>query len=306
MFNSIIVKFLPYIPKPIVFSVAKRYIAGQTLDEAIFESKKQNQLKRLVTIDVLGEHIKDLNEADLASNEYSEVLERMFNEKIHGNISVKPTQMGLGINKEHALAIYQKLLDSANQKSSFIRIDMEDSPYTDLTIELYETLRTAGYTNVGIVLQAYLRRNLDDIQRLSKWMSHTQANGGKHIRLCKGIYIEPEAIAFKGKEEVRENFKKSLDLLFELDISVGIATHDDILIEYAMDQIKKRSLPVEKYEFQMLLGVLPPLGDKIVARGHPLRIYVPFGEKWYAYSIRRLKENPAMAGYIVRATLGLQ
>lgn len=306
MLNSLIVKVLPFLPKKLIYAVAKRYIAGPTLKHAIDESKKQNLKGRKVTIDVLGEHIQDLSEANSAAAEYLRVLENLYQEKINGNISVKPTQMGLGISFDHALRIYQNLLDSARDKNTFVRIDMEDSPYTDSTLELYRKLRELGYQNVGVVLQAYLRRTLDDIKNLSPLMSHTLANGGMHIRLCKGIYVEPEKIAYKGREEIRENFKRSLDLLFDYDITVGIATHDEILIQYAINQIHKRSIPKDQYEFQMLLGVLPELGDRIVQEGHPLRMYIPFGEKWYAYSIRRLKENPALAGYILRAMIGLK
>ncbi len=301
MINSLIAKSLPLVPKPIVYAVAKRYIAGPKLDDAISESKKLNATKRVVTIDVLGENIADLREADLASAEYFEVIDRIGKDKINGNVSVKPTQMGLGIDKKFALDIYRKLLQRTQDINSFIRIDMEDSPFTDLTIELYRSLRGEGFTNVGMVFQAYLKRTVSDIENLADLMSGKQASGGKHIRLCKGIYVEPEAIAFKGKEPVRDNYKKSLDRIFDLDITVGIATHDEPLIEYAIQQIKKRNIPKEKYEFQMLLGVLPNLGQRIVDQSHPLRLYVPFGEKWYAYSVRRLKENPDMAGHIIKA-----
>ncbi|MCX7835483.1 MAG: proline dehydrogenase family protein [bacterium] len=306
MLNSLVVKMLPLLPKSLVYAVAKRYIAGPRLEDAIRESKQQNSKGRQVTIDVLGEHIQDLTEADAAAEEYLRVLEAIQFEQLQGNVSVKPTQMGLGIDFQHAFHIYQKLLTSAREKNTFVRIDMEDSPYTDSTLELYRQLRASGFTNVGVVLQAYLRRTLNDIENLSSLMSHTLADAGKHIRLCKGIYVEPESIAYKGREEIRTNFKRCLDSLLDHDISVGIATHDEVLIRYSIQQIEKRSIPKEKYEFQMLLGVLPELGDRIVQQGHPLRMYVPFGEKWYAYSIRRLKENPAIAGYILRAMFGLR
>ncbi|MDK9698561.1 MAG: proline dehydrogenase family protein [bacterium] len=301
MLNALIAKTLPIVPKSIVYVVASRYIAGPKLSDAIKESLQLNRSGRTVTVDVLGENIADLSEANAAAAQYHEVLEQLSKEKVNGNVSVKPTQMGLGIDRDHARKIYRELLTLARAKNTFIRIDMEDSPFTDLTLELYHGLRSDGFDNVGVVLQAYLKRTVSDIEALAKIMGGTQAVGGKHVRLCKGIYVEPEAIAFKGKEEIRTNYKKSLDAIFDNDISVGIATHDLPLIEYAFEQIKKRKIPQEKYEFQMLLGVLPNLGQRIIDQGHPLRLYVPFGEQWYAYSIRRLKENPAMAGHIIKA-----
>ncbi len=301
MLNAMIAKMLPIVPKAIVYQVAKRYIAGPKLDDAVTESKKLNASGRVVTVDVLGEHILDLNEADTSAAEYYGVLERLAQEKINGNVSVKPTQMGLGIDNEHARNIYRKLLQLARDKNTFIRIDMEDSPYTDSTLELYRGLREDGFDNVGVVLQAYLKRTVSDIEVLASVMSGKPAIQGKHIRLCKGIYVEPEAIAYKSKEAVRENYRRALDCIFDHDITVGIATHDEVLVDYALEQLKKRNIPKDKYEFQMLLGVLPNLGQRIVGFGHPLRLYVPFGEKWYAYSIRRLKENPEMAGHIIKA-----
>jgi len=182
----------------------------------------------------------------------------------------------------------------AKEMNNFVRLDMEDSPYTDLTFDLYKKLREKfGTKRVGVVVQAYLKRTLSDVEKLNPL--------GTNYRLCKGIYIEPPEIAYQDKEKIRENFLEILDKIFEGGNYVGIATHDDYLIEKAYDMISEKKLAKEKYEFQMLYGVREKLRDKINADGHKIRIYVPFGERWYEYSMRRLQENPQIAWYITKA-----
>jgi proline dehydrogenase len=208
-------------------------------------------------------------------------------------LSVKPTSLGLGIDPEFAYNNILSLVKTAKEFGAFVRMDMENSPYTTQTIDMYRRLRHEGYDNCGIVIQAYLRRSESDILSL--------LDLDPNIRLCKGIYRENPEIAFVDPEEIRNNYKKLLRLLLKHASKTGIATHDDILIDDAMDVIQRESINKETYEFQMLLGVREERRDAILRLGHQMRIYVPFGEDWYGYSTRRLKENPQVAGYVFKA-----
>jgi proline dehydrogenase len=189
------------------------------------------------------------------------------------------------------------LLDIARGYDNFVRLDMEDHPYTDDTLMMYKRLRQDYNGHVGVVLQAYLHRTENDLRDLI-------ADGKTNIRLCKGIYVEPKEIAFRDRKEVQGNFNALIDLGFNETVYIGIATHDDVLIEHALKRITSLGLQREQYEFQMLLGVRPNRRDEIVAQGHRMRVYVPFGDQWYAYSTRRLKENPSMAMHIIKAIFG--
>ncbi|MEE4214205.1 MAG: proline dehydrogenase family protein, partial [Bacteroidales bacterium] len=251
-----------------------------------------------VTLDVLGEFIKTLEEAEASKNEYLELIERAEKENIEGNYSIKPTSFGLLIDKEACYGFIREVVVKAAEYNNFIRIDMEDSPCTDLEIELFRKLKKEFPRNVGIVFQSYLKRTRDDIRGL------LDLNSGEtplNIRLCKGIYVEPEEIAYKKYEEINENFLKDLEVIFQNKVYVGIATHDRPLIEGAYELIRKYDVPGNMYEFQMLYGVTPKLRQSIVDRGHTMRIYVPFGKDWFGYSTRRLKENPKMASHIIKA-----
>jgi proline dehydrogenase len=208
---------------------------------------------------------------------------------------VKLTGLGLKLDYGLCREILERLVRQAGERSNFVRIDMEDSSCTEDTLRLYRELREAGLDNVGIVLQAYLRRTLDDIATL--------ADLRPNVRLCKGIYIEPEEIAYQGFDEVRENLVRALDALLAGGSYVGIATHDEWLIEEGERLVREHGRSPAEYEFQMLLGVRAERGTALVANGHRLRIYVPYGEHWYAYSLRRLQENPKIAGYIAADTL---
>ncbi len=294
LFNRLVAGMLPVIPKPIVRKVSSRYIAGATLPEAIATVRRLNNEGAMATMDVLGEYIKNISEAAENTKYSIEVLKGIHNEKVDSNLSIKLTSLGLGLNDAECERNVRAILDTAAANgNNFVRIDMEDSSYTERTINLYDKLRKE-YPNVGVVLQAYLRRTETDIKRLM--------DGGKtNFRLCKGIYIESETIAFKERQEIRDNYLKCLDLLFSGGSYVGIATHDDYLTSHAEQIIANHRLTHSQYEFQMLLGVREPLRRSLIASGHRLRVYVPFGADWYGYSIRRLKENPSMAGYIVKA-----
>jgi proline dehydrogenase len=290
--NKAIVGVLPLFPKKMVRFFANRYIAGDKLSEGINKVKELNAKNIIATMDVLGESIKDKVEAVQSKNESIEVLEEISKTGVNSNLSIKLTMLGLNIDFDLCLGLVSEILGCAKEKNNFVRIDMEDSPVTDATIKIYEEVRKK-FDNVGLVLQAYMRRSEKDIIRLTE----EKAN----FRLCKGIYIEPESVAYKGKQEIRDNYLKLLRLMFERNAYVGIATHDDYLIDGAKKIISELGLPKDKYEFQMLLGVRENLRDKIVADGEKMRVYVPFGERWYQYSIRRFKENPNVAGQVLKS-----
>ncbi len=294
LFNRIIAWTLPIVPKPIVRKVSARYIAGETIADAVGTIRSLNSEGAMATVDVLGEYIKKMSEADENTSYSIKVLDAIKKEQIDSNLSIKLTSLGLGLDNKACENNVRKILERARENGNiFVRIDMEDSSYTTVTIDLYDSLRKE-YPNVGIVLQAYLRRTESDIKRLL-------AGGSTNTRLCKGIYIEAETIAFKDREEIRSNYLKCLDLLFSGGAYVGIATHDDYLTSNAEQLIRKHGLTTTQYEFQMLYGVRDSLRRSLIATGHRLRVYVPFGADWYGYSVRRLKENPGIAGYIVKA-----
>lgn len=293
-FNKIIAGLLPIVPKPIVRKVSSRYIAGSTIAEAVSTVKKLNSEGAMATVDVLGEYIKVMSEAEENTRYSVEVLEAIHKNSIDSNLSIKLTSLGLGIDNAACERNVRRILDAARLNgNNFVRIDMEDSQYTTLTLDLYDKLRKE-YSNVGVVLQAYLKRTESDIKRLMD-------GGPTNFRLCKGIYIEPEEIAFKDREQIRSNYLKCLDLLFSGGSYVGIATHDDYLTSHAEELIRNHTLDRGQYEFQMLLGVRENLRRSLISNGYRLRVYVPFGADWYGYSVRRLKENPSVAGYIVKA-----
>ncbi len=298
MFNRFIASILPYFPKKFVWIFSKPYVSGETVNDAIRVSKEFNSQGIKVTLDVLGEFIKTLEEAEANKNEYLDLIDLAEKEKIDGNYSIKPTSFGLLLDKDVCYKHIREVVQKAVEYNNFIRIDMEDSPCTDLEIELFRKMRKEFPKNVGLVFQSYLKRTLNDIKGLMDLHSEeTPLN----YRLCKGIYVEPAEIAFKKYEEVNENFLIDLEYMLQNKIYVGIATHDKPLIEGAYKLIKKYNVPKNMYEFQMLYGVTPKLRHSIVDNGHLMRIYVPFGKDWFGYSTRRLKENPKMASHILKA-----
>ncbi len=293
-FNNLIVRVVQLMPKPVVGFFSKKYIAGETLQDAVDFVKKLNSKGIYATMDVLGESVANKSESIKCKNEALEVLEAIEKNKLMANLSIKPTQMGLAIDEQFAYEQILELVKKADEYKNFVRIDMEDSPFTDKTINLYKRIY-ADYKNVGVVIQAYMKRSINDVVSLNKI--------GTNYRLCKGIYVEPAAIAYKGKQEVRDNYLKLLDQMFKDGNYVGIATHDKPLIDAAYARIKEQNIPKDRFEFQMLLGVREDLRDKINSDGYKIRIYVPFGKDWYAYSVRRLKENPSVAGTIAKSFL---
>lgn len=298
MFNKFIASILPYFPKKFIWLFSKSYISGETIEDAMRVSKEFNQNKIKVTLDVLGEFINTLEEAEENKKEYLNLIDVTFRSGVDGNFSVKPTSFGLLIDRETCYRYIREIVAKAASYNSFIRIDMEDSPCTDMEIELFRRLKTEFPGNVGLVAQAYLKRTLNDIKGLSDLNSEKYP---LNFRLCKGIYIEPEAIAYKEYEEVNQHFLEDLEYMLKNKIYVGIATHDKPLVEGAYKLVKKYNVPGNMYEFQMLYGVTPKLRESIVNKGHTMRVYVPFGVKWFGYSTRRLKENPKMASHIIKA-----
>lgn len=292
LFNSLIVKVAEVLPKSFIRLFANRYIAGEKLAEAIELVKVLNSKKIYATIDVLGEDTTNAEEAKLAADEAVQVLRNIYQEKLDSTLSVKLTQLGLKIDFNLCLSNMKRILDVAKETNAYVEIDMEDSSVTDLTLKMYETLRKE-YDNCGIVIQAYLYRSENDIKNLLELLRTSS------VRLCKGIYNEPESIAIKDKQGIRDNYIKLLDLLLKEKIYVGIATHDILLINAAKELIKKYDLSNLQFEFQMLLGVKVDLREKLVDEGYRLRVYVPFGPHWYKYSLRRMKENPELARSIL-------
>jgi len=298
MFNKFIAAVLPYIPKKFVWLFSKRYISGVTIEDAINSSKDLNAQGIKVTIDVLGEFIENLDEAEANKQEYLEIIEAAEKNKIDGNFSVKPTMFGLLIDKDVCYQQIREIVKKAAEYNNFVRVDMEDSQCVDMEIELFRKLKEEFPKNVGLVFQAYMKRTLDDIKNLQDINSEENPI---NYRLCKGIYIEPAEIAYKKYKEVNDHFLEDLEYMFENKIYPGIATHDKPLVEGAYKLIKKYNVPKDKYEFQMLYGVTPELRKSIIEKGHTMRAYVPFGEQWFGYSTRRLKENPKMAWLIIKS-----
>jgi proline dehydrogenase len=298
MLNKLISDILPFMPKKLVWVFSKRYIAGETIEEGLLASKLLNEKNLDVTVDLLGEFISTLEEAKRNKDEYIEIIERFTSENIKGNFSLKPTMFGLIIDKEICYNYIREIVELAAQKKSFVRIDMEDSQCVDMEVEIFRRLRHEFPGNVGLVLQAYLRRTKSDLEAL---IDLNSASNPINFRLCKGIYVEPENIAFKNYEEIRQHYLEDLRYMFENNMYPGIATHDKYLVEESIKMIRELNVPKGNYEFQMLYGVTPELRQTIVDDGHRMRVYVPFGKQWFNYSTRRLKENPKMAQHIIKA-----
>ena len=295
LLDRAIVRVLPAVPRPVVRKLSRRYIAGSTLVEACRVVSELNEKGKMATIDVLGEEITGREEATALLAEYEDVFGTIEREGLDSNISVKLTGLGLNLDHEFCRDNIAQLVREAAKRDNFVRIDMEDSSTTTETLELYRELRGQGLDNVGIVLQAYMKRTLTDIADL--------ADLRPNVRVCKGIYVEPAEIAYQEFDTVRMNFVEAVGALLDAGGYVAVATHDDWVIGEALALIDERGLAPHQYEFQMLLGVRPELGDELVREGHRLRIYVPFGRQWYEYSLRRLQENPKIAGYIALDTL---
>jgi proline dehydrogenase len=286
---------VPVIPRPIVKKISGRYIAGDTLDEAVKTVRDLNREGCVVTIDLLGESTESKADAASKLKDHKKIIDTLDEHDLAGGISIKLTGLGLTLNEELCRANVEEIVAYAGERGRFVRVDMEDSPYTEATLGIvHDTYRL--HQNTGAVLQAYMRRSLEDVQNIIE--------AGFSVRLCKGIYDEPRAVAYKDFDTVRQNYILLLDELLKGGVYVGIATHDEYLIWHALRLIHQLEIPKDRYEFQMLLGVDEQLRSILVDAGHKLRVYVPYGEDWYEYSTRRLKENPKIAGYVAKDVIG--
>jgi len=294
LFDWLIVRGLPLVPKVVVRRVSSRYVAGESLDDALAAVEGLAAEGAMATLDLLGESVHEEAKALAAADEYERMLDAIASRGLPSNISIKPTLLGLQIDEAFFRETLERLLVAARAHENFVRVDMEDATTTDATLRVYRDLQQR-HGNVGVVLQAYLRRTLVDIDGLPR--------AGANVRLCKGIYIEPRAIAYKAHETVRLNFLAALEKLITRGAYVAIATHDDHLVCGALALLDRHRVPRERYEFQMLLGVEPELRRTLLAAGHRLRVYVPYGRDWYPYSTRRLRENPQIAKHVLRAFL---
>jgi proline dehydrogenase len=294
LLDRAVVRLLPAVPRPLVRRISSRYIAGPELGDAVRVVRELNQRDQMATVDVLGEEVTLAYEARGIADCYIELFHAIERERLDANVSVKLTALGLKLDLDACRENLERVVACAGERGNFVRIDMEDSSTTDATLRLYRELRESGRDNLGVVLQAMLRRTVDDVWDL--------ADLKPSVRLVKGIYVEPPDIAFRDYEAVRASFLKALDALLEAQAYVAVATHDDYLIEESLKRIAKRRLDRREYEFQMLLGVREERAAELVRLGHRVRIYVPYGQHWYEYSLRRLQENPKIAGYVAADT----
>jgi proline dehydrogenase len=292
LLDRVIARTLPVVPKGIVRRVANRYIAGETTDEALHVVAGLNARGFRATLDILGEHIHNIDQARRATDGYLSVLDGIARQKVDSTISVKLTQLGLKLDTSVCVDLTRRLVLRAGELNNFVRIDMEDSSCTTDTLRVYRELRRE-FSNVGVVVQAYLRRTLDDVSALEDLRPN--------YRLCKGVYLEPREVSYRDMRVINRNYVTLLEKMLRNGSYVGIATHDELMVWEALRIIRELKLPTSAYEFQMLLGVDEQLRDIIKAAGHNLRIYIPFGRDWYAYSVRRLRENPRLAGYVFKA-----
>ena len=294
LMDKLIGATVPLVPKPLVRHIAASYIAGETLDEQVLAIKELNGKGFMVASSILGEDVTEKSESVDAVQQYEEVLVTIASQRLNSNIHVKLTHLGLNLDKEFCYNNVKRLLEVANSCGNFVRIDMEESPTTDDTFDVFFRLN-AEFENVGCVVQACLRRTVNDVQKLAA----AKAN----VRICKGIYIEPREIAYLDRGKIRENYAASLAELLTAGCYVGIATHDKWLVDEAFRIIGTLDLDPIQYEFQMLHGVDPELRESIIGAGHRLRVAVPFGPRWYPYSVRRLRKNPRIARYVLQALL---
>ncbi len=292
MFNKLIVALMPLAPRFIVKMISKRYIAGEDTASAMATCLRLKEQGFLTTVDILGESVTSNEQAREARDSYLDLIMEVAKNDIAKNISLKPTAMGLGLSEDIANEYIATIVQKAHEADVFIRIDMEDSPYTDKTLDMYDRLR-GQYPQLGTVIQAYMHRSVDDVTKIA-------ASSG-NLRICKGIYKESPQIAYQDADEVRQNYMRLVREMLERGAYVGIATHDPFLIDESLKIISELHISADNYEFQALLGVpIMKRLDELVSLGHRVRIYVPFGSEWYAYSSRRLKENPDVAGYVLK------
>lgn len=274
---------------------AGRFVAGETLEEALEKIKALNAKGIAVTVDHLGESVRDPAEADNYRNEYLRLVDAIAREGVTGNVSLKPTQMGLSLDRGACLERIRAIAEAASRHGMFVRLDMENSPYTAATIDLVRALRREGLPNVGTVIQAYLYRSGKDVVELTA--------EGVNLRLVKGAYKEPPRIAFPNRRDVDANFRQLIGTRLDSGVYTAVATHDTDIIDWTKWYAKRKRIPRDRFEFQMLYGIRTPLQEELAREGYTVRSYVPYGRMWYPYFVRRLAERPANVGFIVRNLL---
>jgi proline dehydrogenase len=290
-FSSLVARLLPLLPRALVWRVARRYVAGPKREDAVATVKELNAAGAMATVDLLGEEVRERDRARAAVDEYLRLFDVIEAERLDANVSIKLTMLGLKIDESFCRDNVEAIVSAAGRYGNFVRIDMEDRTTIEATLHIFRQL-WERHRNLGVVLQAYMRRTLADIDELPQ---------GASVRLCKGIYIEPREVAWKGYETVRANFVHALERLLERGHYVAIATHDELLACAAVALTRKHALSREAYELQMLLGVDEELRRILIAEGHRLRVYVPYGEDWHAYSLRRMRENPEIVAHVMKA-----
>ncbi len=292
LINNLIIKIIPFLPRFFVRIVASPYIAGISDEEMLKKVKNLNDRGFKVAIDILGEHVKTEREAEEVTNRYVSIYNEISKRNLSSNISIKLTHIGQDLGMNIVKNNLSKLVKAAKKNKNFLRLDMENVPYTSATIKLYKEMFN-DYEQIGIVIQAYLHRSIDDIKALS--------NEKFNVRICKGIYVEDPSLAMNDYEEVRENFFSLVKEALNKGSYVGIATHDEFLIDNIYSWILENKISKNRFEFQVLHGVpMKKMLKKLMDEGNTVRVYLPYGDNWYDYSVRRLKENPKMAGYIIK------
>ena len=294
VFDWMVSRSLPAVPRPIVGFFSRKYIAGEDMDAAFATVRELRDEGAMVTLDILGEFTHALAEAETNTTAYCDLVRAIHTRELtETNVSVKLTALGLLLDRDACLANMRRVMDVIRETDNFLRIDMEDAPCTDATLAIYETIRAEYGDHVGVVLQSRLRRTPADVARL--------VTEPTNVRLCKGIYLEPREIAYTDRVIIQRAFSSLIDQLLDAGAYIGIATHDELLVFEALESLRRRGVPKDRYEFQMLLGVEPELRRILLRAGHRLRVYVPVGPQWYAYSVRRLRENPQIAGHAFKA-----
>lgn len=300
IFNALMARAIPFIPRAIIQKISRRYIAGATPDEALARVQQLNAQGFSVTLDVLGETVSTLQQAEKTASDYIDLLEAIHARRLNAHISIKPSSLGLLLDTRQCARLAARIIDAAELRENSVCIDMEDVACTQKEIDLFSRVR-AGQGNVGLALQAYLKRTYQDIEVLTR-----EPNT---LRLCKGIYVEERTHlvddAWRDRSAINTHFLNHVSRCFDSGSFVGVATHDAALIEQVIALAQDNGIDKSRFEFQMLLGVCEPLRDKVLRMGFNVRIYVPFGMDWYGYSTRRLNENPSIAGHVAKALIGL-
>jgi proline dehydrogenase len=276
-------------------SFARRFIAGETIEEAITAARSIEATGLTQTLDYLGESVGSINEADQATRTYQSILKRIAADGIGRNVSLKLTQLGLTIDRATCVDNLRRILDAAAPHQFFVRIDMEDSPFTQVTLDIFETIWQQGYRNAGVVLQSYLPRSAADARRMNQL--------GARVRLVKGAYKEPKGVAYQTKADVDHAFVEIMKVLLSEGTYPAIATHDPAMLAATREFAATRNIDLGRFEFQMLFGIRRDLQMSLARQGFGMRVYVPFGSEWFPYFMRRLGERPANIGFVIKSLM---